>query len=94
MAAICLSPRGSHVGLKSYMAGPCDQARVVLSSNSWKSPACLCCFDQTPASIVNANQSIMGIPPVEITGRLLARASDRENMNEKEISHARSGQAH
>jgi hypothetical protein len=34
MAAICLSTRGSHVGLKSYMAGTCDQGRVVLSSNS------------------------------------------------------------
>jgi hypothetical protein len=31
MAAICLSTRGSHVGLKSYMAGTCDQGRVVLS---------------------------------------------------------------
>src|SRR6266481_9573094 len=30
MAAICLSTRGSHVGLKSYMAGTCDQARVVI----------------------------------------------------------------
>lgn len=27
MATICLSPRGSHVGLKFYMAGPCHQAR-------------------------------------------------------------------
>jgi hypothetical protein len=33
MAAICLSTRGAHVGLKSYMACTCDQARVVLSSN-------------------------------------------------------------
>ena len=40
MAAICLSSRGSHDGLKSYMADTCDQARVVLSSNPRKSPAC------------------------------------------------------
>ncbi len=42
MAAISLPTRGAHVGLKSYMAGTCDQARVVLSSNSLNLPACSC----------------------------------------------------
>ena len=46
MAAICLSTRGAHIGLKSYMAGTCDQACVVLSSNSLKSPACSCVFQK------------------------------------------------
>jgi hypothetical protein len=51
MAALCLSTRGSHVGFKSYMAGTCDQARLVLSSNSRKSPAACPCLSTTlPAS--------------------------------------------
>jgi hypothetical protein len=58
MAAICWSTRGAHVGLKSYMAGTRDQARVVLSSNSRKSPAAWpVAFDHVADLTVNATHN-------------------------------------